>query len=358
MRTAILLAVITTSLAACGGDSSSPAPSVTSPVTPTTPTTPTPAGDTARIPLSDLGTGTYRGFVGGLYPNGSNAPPASHAARGLAQARLIQPLDPQGRPSPTGKYVLLSIGMSNVTQEFCAEIGTDCNPWTFSGKAAADPTVNHSTLYIANGAMASQTADLWDSPTEFNYNRVRDSVLARAGLSEAQVQIVWLGAVRRQPTVGLPDANADAYILNGWLGDVVRALKIRYPNLRQIYVSSRTYAGFASIPLNPEPYAYETGFAYKWLVEAQIKQLDGGGIDARAGDLSPSQTAWLAWGAYFWAGDSAHPRGDGLFWVRADFEGDGTHESPLGEEKAARLLFEFFKNAPPARCWFLAGQIC
>ena len=28
--------------------------------------------DTAKIPLNDLGTATYRGYMGGLYPNGSS----------------------------------------------------------------------------------------------------------------------------------------------------------------------------------------------------------------------------------------------------------------------------------------------
>jgi len=254
--------------------------------------------------------------------------------------------------------VLLSVGMSNVTQEFCAEAGTVCNPWTLSGKAAADAAVNHTTLAIANGARGGQTADLWDDPTDANYNRVRDSVLTPAGLSEAQVQIVWLGAVRANPTVSLPNANSDAYVLEGWLGNVVRSLKVRYPNLKQVFVSSRTYAGFATSTLNPEPYAYETGFAFKWLVEAQIRQLDNATMDSRAGDLSLAKTAWLGWAAYFWAGDATHPRSDGFFWVRTDFEGDGTHEARPGEEKAATLLLDFFKSSPQARCWFLAGLTC
>lgn len=319
---------------------------------------PPPGPDTTRIPLTDLGTATYKGFMGGLYPNGSNVLPGTHAARGLAAARAIRPLDVNGQPSANGRYVLMSMGMSNTSQEFCTMAGTVCNAWTFSGKAAADPAVNHTTLYIANGAAGSQTADLWNNPNDANYNRVRDQVLAPAGLSEAQVQIIWLQAVRRQPDSALPNSDADAYILLGWLGDVVRAAKMRYPNLRQIFVSSRTYAGFATTTLNPEPYAYETGFAKKWLVEAQIRQLDGGSVDARAGDLALSRAPWLAWGPYFWAGDSTRPRSDGFFWVRQDFENDGTHESQLGEEKAGRLLLEFFKTAPLARCWFLAGQTC
>jgi hypothetical protein len=347
----LLLVAAVPALAGCGGGSAdeTTAPDVTPPGS---------RSDTARIPLTDLGTGTYKGFTGGLYPNGSNLPPAVHAAGGLTQARLIQALDVQGRPSASGKYVLLSIGMSNVTQEFCAEAGTVCNPWTFSGKAAVDPAVNHTTLAIANGARGGQTADVWDSPDEANYVRVRDQVLTPAGLSEAQVQIVWLGAVLATPTVALPDPSADAYNLERALGAVVRALKVRYPNLRQIFLSSRTYAGFATTNLNPEPYAYETGFAMKFLIEAQIRQIESGAIDARAGNLGPAQAAWLGWAAYFWAGDSSHPRADGFFWVRQDFEADGTHESQTGEEKAARLLLEFFKTSPQARCWFLAGLTC
>jgi hypothetical protein len=330
---------------ACGGDAAGPV-------------TPDPVLDTLKVPLIDMGSGTYKGFTGGLYPNGANTPPAAHIARAVAATRLIQPLNTAGQPSATGKYVLLSIGMSVITQAWCAENGTVCDPWTFSGKAAADPAVNHTTLVIANGARGGQNADFWDSPTQPNYNRVRDEVLAPAGLSEAQVQIVWTGPVLARPTIALPDANADAYQLIGNLGNIVRALRVRYPNLRMIFVSSRSYAGFATINLNPEPFAYETGFAFKWLVEAQIKQLDGGAIDARAGDLSLAQTAWLGWGPYFWAPGASRPRSDGLFWTAQDFEPDGTHESRLGEEKTANMLLAFFKTSPAARCWFLASMTC
>jgi hypothetical protein len=330
---------------ACGDDSPGPV-------------TPDPVLDTLKVPLIDMGSGTYKGFTGGLYPNGANTPPAAHVARAVAATRLIQPLNTAGAPSATGKYVLISIGMSVITQAWCAEQGTVCDPWTFSGKAAADPAVNHTTLVIANGARGGQNADFWDSPTESNYNRVRDEVLAPAGLTEAQVQIVWTGPVLARPTIALPDANADAYQLIGNLGNIVRALRVRYPNLRMIFVSSRSYAGFATINLNPEPFAYETGFAFKWLVEAQIRQLDGGGIDARAGDLSLAQTAWIGWGPYFWAPDASRPRSDGHFYTVQDFESDGTHESRLGEEKTANLLLAFFKTSPATRCWFLASITC
>ncbi len=44
----------------------------------------------------------------------------------------------------------------------------------------------------------------------------------------------------------------------------------RFPNLRIAYVSSQTYGGYATTPLNPEPFAYESGFAVKWLIADQI----------------------------------------------------------------------------------------
>src|SRR3989338_6749028 len=70
-------------------------------------------------PLTELGTGSHKGYQGGLYPNGSNQRPFAHDSAGLHISRQIRPLDGNGTPDPVrGKMVLLSIGMSNTTQEF------------------------------------------------------------------------------------------------------------------------------------------------------------------------------------------------------------------------------------------------
>src|SRR5947209_13371659 len=170
--------------------------------------------------------------------------PAQHHTAGLAQATAIHPVDTNGNARPNGKYILLSIGMSNTTQEFCSVPATPpCNSWTFMGKAATDGTVNHTSLVLVNGAQGGKSASFWTSSTLADYDRIRDTVLTPQGLSELQVQIVWLKVANPGPTVALPAAHADAYTLLGQEGSILRALKTRYPNLQQVFVSSRIYAG-------------------------------------------------------------------------------------------------------------------
>jgi len=320
----------------------------------------TPTTSSRRVPLTDLGRGDYLGFPGGLYPGG-NVMPTAHATAGLVRAVAIEPLDKEGHPSSRGRYVLLSIGMSNTTQEFCSQSSElPCDTWTFTGRAVADPEVNQTTLAIVNGAMGGRAAPYWDSPADRDYDRVRDTRLAPLGLAESQVQVVWLKLANMSPGVALPAPGADAFALETQLGNVVRSLKVRYPNLKQVFLSSRIYGGYATTNLNPEPYAYESGLAVKWLVEAQIRQMERGGqaSEARAGDLNYDGVApWIAWGPYLWA-DGMNPRSDGLIWERSDLAGDGTHPSRSGESKVATTLLGFFKTSAETRCWFLAGQTC
>ncbi|HVR43600.1 MAG TPA: hypothetical protein VMS56_09150 [Thermoanaerobaculia bacterium] len=309
------------------------------------------------VPLLD-GVGlTYKGFALGLYPEGNEAP-ADHRAAGRAQAGALRPLDADGLPHSTGKIVLLSIGMSNTTQEFCSRSGrAPCDPWTFVGQALADGAVDRSHLVLANGARGGQSAGTWDAPERPNYVRVREEILAPAGLSESQVQAAWVKVANPRPAIALPAADADAWRLVEQIGRIVRAMKVHYPNLRLIFLSSRVYGGYATTTLNPEPYAYESGLAVKWLIESQIRQRRGEAdpTGGRAGDLGDASTApWIGWGPYLWASGTA-PRSDGLTWEMRDFAADGTHPSRLGAEKVGRLLLEFFKTSPYTREWFVSA---
>jgi hypothetical protein len=318
--------------------------------------------DTTKVPLNDLGAACYLAFQGGLYPGGTNAMPAAHLAAGLAAAAQIQPLDVAGRPSATGRFVLLSIGMSNSTQEFCSDGGLpgSCQPYSFIGQATADAAVNHTTLALVNGAYGSKAAPSWTSATSPEYDRIRDTWLRPLGLSEQQVQIAWVKVANSQPQVALPDTAADAYVLERQLGEIARALKTRYPNLRQVFLTTRIYAGYATSRLNPEPFAYENGFSAKWAIASQIDQMRGLSGDARTGNLryDAGTAPWLAWGPYPWAA-GATPRSDGLAWLRSDFNpSDYTHPAQGARQKIGAMLLDFFKTSPVTRCWFLAGGKC
>ncbi|MBK8900847.1 MAG: hypothetical protein IPM53_06685 [Anaerolineaceae bacterium] len=327
-----------------------------------------PVDPEAMVPLMDMGESTYFGFEGGLYPGGQNEMPAAHAAEGLRRALMIQPLDVEGRPNGGGNYILLSVGLSNTGMEFCRGLGvghdylTPCNPYSFMGQSAADTAVNHSELVILSGARGGQVGTTWDSPDENNYDRIRDELLGPLGHSEQQVQVIWLKVVNPagdRPT--LPSPDADAFELAATLADIVRSLKVRYPNLQQVFISSRIYAGYADErgeERHPEPYAYESGFAVKWLIEAQINQMESGEINSLTGDLNYNTVApWLAWGPYLWA-DGTNPRSDGLIWPESDLAEDGVHPDPSGQTKVAEMLLAFFKSSPVTRCWYLAAGTC
>ncbi len=343
---ALATVVVAAALNGCGGEGASGPPAS--------------GTDTTKIPIGDMAsTNRYLGFEGGFYPGG-NAIPSVHLAAGMSRAQAIQPLDVNGNPSATGRYILVSIGMSNTTQEFCSAAATPpCASWSFMGQAAADPSVNRTTLVIVNGARGGQTASSWTSTTSPEYDRIRDSWLTPSGLSEQQVQIAWVKVANANPTVSLTSLSSDAYTLISQMATIARTLKQRYPNLQQVFFSSRIYAGYASTSLNPEPYAYQSGFAVKWVVQAQIDQISQGSVqNVQAGNLDYGTVApWIAWGPYLWARGTT-PRSDGLVWTNADLATDGTHPSQSGQQKVGSLLLDFFKTSPVTQCWFLSGGSC
>ena len=170
-------------------------------------------------------------------------------------------------------------------------------------------------------------SDYWD---------LVDERLIEADVSANQVQAVWLkqsiaGEDRRFPK--------DAKALQADLRAIVRTMRIRYPNLRLVYLSSRTYGGYAITGLNPEPAAYDSGYAVRGVIQ-----------DRMVGKL---KGPWLGWGPYLWT-DGLLGRSDGLVWSCDDVDDDGTHPSKTGVQKVVNLLTTFFKTDPTARRWFVA----
>jgi hypothetical protein len=308
---------------------------------------PQPRESTGLVPLTDMGERRYKGQSGGLYGEGRNTPPKALQAAAAKELAKIQPLDAEGQPSKNGKIVLISLGMSNTTQEFS----------TFKKLADADPNKSPFVV-IVDCAQGGQAAHQWAYPAEGGNKRrpspwiVMDRRLEQAGVNPAQVQAVWIKQAQMGPA-RLGEFPKHAESLRDDTAVILRKLKERFRNLRIAYLSSRIYGGYATTQLNPEPYAYESAFSVRWLIEEQTKGDPNLNWDPHKGRL---KSPLLLWGPYLWADGVKGRKSDDLVWKREDLGGDGTHPSTSGRLKVARMLLKFFETDPNAKPWFLKSS--
>jgi hypothetical protein len=186
-------------------------------------------------------------------------------------------------------------------------------------------------------------------------------------VTAAQVQVVWLKQTDatlnpgQLKMLGVKDYESPlrqgfprgTRTLQGELKTIVRTFPRFFPNVKMVFLSSRTYGGWALREGNREPFSYETGYAVKWLIEQQIhgdKELN---YDSANGDV---KAPWLSWGPYLWANGDVK-RKDGFSFQLDDFrENDRMHHSPQGQKKIGMLLLGYFKSDPIARTWFVKAE--
>ncbi len=294
----------------------------------------TPVSSTGNIALPDLGTGMYKGEQGGLYPGGSNTIPQAHLAAGLKVAKTIQPLDKDGHPSPDGKIVMLSIGFSNPNMEFPV----------FQKMAAEEPNLNPK-LMLVNGCVGGRSSEEIANPDSRYWREVK-GIIERAGTSFQQVQVIWFKLVVPNPTQPWPTETK--LLATHYIATLQNFHKF-FPNCKLAFPSNRTYGGYTEANGSPEPWAYESGFAVKWALAAQIEGKPELNYDAAKGDV---RAPWAEWGPYLWT-DGVKGRKDGFVYLRTDVGNDGLHPSPVGQKKVATLMMNFFKSDPVTKNWFL-----
>ena len=292
---------------------------------------------TGLVPLDQMtDKDTYKAEDGGLYGGGKNVPPPKHQKATQRELARIAPLGRDGKPAPDGKVVLISVGMSNTTQEFSrlkAMADRDAGKW--------------SKLVIVDGAQGGQDAQRWSGPEMPAWQRLQQR-LRQAGVTAEQVQVAWIKHARMGPA-RFGEYPKHARELMGHVRQSLQIARRKFPNLRVAYLSSRIYAGYATTPLNPEPCAYESAFAVRRLILDQARGDAALNYDPAKGDV---KAPLLLWGPYLWADGLTPRRSDGLVWKREDLGGDGTHPSGSGRDKVARLLLSFLKTNPNARTWF------
>ena len=225
---------------------------------------------------------------------------------------------------------------------------------------------------------------------------MRVSALAANGFSENQVQAIFFKSANGYPRCDIAKLHCvdpnndvpDAYLSEQYLGDILRYLKCckangqpRYPQLRQVFVTSRIYGGYAVNAtgdnggqdagcLSPEPYAYESAFAVERLI---VHQIDNS-TDQYSGQVDYNTAPWFDWGPYLWADADTPRQADGLFWcdttsgnplcdtfrdvrfgdltnsyLEQHYWGDHTHPSAQGAGKVAGKILDFLGRQPHSR---------
>jgi len=300
------------------------------------------------MPLNELGTAQYVGQPGGLYPDGSNVRPPAHAAAASQLASQVIPLDTDGNDDPlNGRIVLLSIGISNTAQEFLSG-GAGSFMAQMQNDTSKNPKVD-----ILNGAFGGHAAIDWANPADSAWTNLQ-LVLANANRDPLQVQVIWMKLADRINQMPDPTFPASAQWHQANLETVLRMLQAEFPNLKIAFLSSRTRSyGVVGEGSSPEPIAYETGFAVKWLIEKQISGDPSLNYDINQG---PVLAPLVVWGPYLWV-DGLTPRSDGLIWTCSDLQADFNHPSPSGVTKVGDQLVSFFKTDPLTRPWFLRTQV-
>lgn len=298
---------------------------------------PKPRPTTGLKPLTEMTAGDrYKGEDGGLYGGGKNEPQGELAAAAKRESARVVTLDRDGKPAPDGAIGLVSISMSNATQEYAVfKLLADKDP-------AKSPQVK-----VVDCAQGGQAMAQWVDPKARPWAEA-DRRLEQAGVSPRQVQVIWVKLANVRPTGEL---NEHGKKLQQDTLAVLQNARARFPNLRIAYLGSRIYGGYASTQLNPEPYAYEGAFACRWLIQDQAKGNPELNYDPSRGTV---KAPLLLWGPYLWADGTTPRKADGLVWERKDLsERDGTHPSDSGRRKVAELLLNFFKNDPYASTWFV-----
>jgi hypothetical protein len=299
------------------------------------PTNVQPRETTGLKPLTEMtADDRYKGEDGGLYGGGRNTPPDEHRRAAEAALARIQPLDSAGKPAPDGRIVFVSISMSNATQEFSR----------FKRLADAD-SAKSGKLTIVDCAQGGQAMAEWVDPNARPWLEAMRRIES-ASVTPEQVQVAWIKLANKVPSGDLKEHGGK---LQRDTLAVIQNARAKFPNLQIACLSSRIYAGYAASNLNPEPYAYESAYVVRWLIQDQVKGKPELNWDASRGNV---KAPVLLWGPYLWA-DGTTPRvSDKLTYSRDDLAGDGTHPSEQGRDKVARVMLEFYKTDPLARPWF------
>jgi len=291
--------------------------------------------DTTRVALTDLGTGTYLGFKGGLYPGGVNSPSGNYATDLMIFASDIVPLNPKGKIDSTakGKLGFISLGASTCGDLFVA----------LKNKTYGNPATNQ-FLHMVNCANGGGKGSLNSimNPNDPYWNHV-DLVMRTSFLSPNQVEVIYLDTEDSTSSVVFPGRP---YQYRDDFEEAMRVCKAKFKKLRLVYVMGRATTFNKTQIQNKEPCPYYAGWGQKFAIEDQINGVAGTrykGVNA----VAPLYT----WAWYQWADGSTTPRQDGFIW-RKNMTADGIHATDEGLDTLSNRFQNFLLTDPYAKIWY------
>jgi len=291
--------------------------------------------DTAKIPINDLGTGTYMGFTGGLYPGGANTPSGTYASDLVSFVSQILPFTPKGKVDSTGKGKIGVIGIGGST---CGDLLL-----TLKNKTQGNPATNP-YLRLVSCAWGGGKASLNNimNPNDKYWSHV-DTELMKNRLRPTQVEVIYFDT---EDSTSFVDFPGRPYQFRDEFEAAMRVCKSKFIKLKVVYVTGRTTTFFRREIQHKEPSPYYNGWGLKFAIEDQINGVPGMKYDG-ADAVAPLVT----WAWYQWADGTTTPRQDGFIWTPY-MTADGLHANDVGLDTLSNRLQNFLLTDPVASIWY------
>ena len=228
-----------------------------------------------------------------------------------------------------GVIGVVCIGMSNAFLE-CGDFIHKWEEGTFGRK------INLQVRFV-NCAVGGRAIEYWNNPEidEHLWDACIQRKIPEAGLRPDQIRVIWHKAADMFPFDQsgallplYPDLRSDYFRFYENLSTFAARVKGKFPSVQAVYVSSRSYGGYSTVPERGEPLSYEEGLALnQWLK-----------------DHSSVDGIWYGWGPYLWAPDCSTgvTNASGVCYVREDYQADGVHPAQGASDKISSMMHAWF----------------
>lgn len=186
--------------------------------------------------------------------------------------------------------------------------------------------INNTSVKIVNLCIPAQDINEWNNPRSKVWTEAAKT-LAFQGLNWEDITVVWTmqDDLRDGGDQRFPEAPQS---LEAKLSTLIGIIKLKFPNVKQIDLASRTYS-YDTGSKHGEPSCYHTGWANKWLVEDFRKD-----------------SVYIVDRCYLWT-NGISPRNDEAYTPISHYNiagDDLVHYSKEGQEYWGNFVFNYYKQ--------------